>query len=463
MGNQVQNPRIQDANAGFGLRRYVGEPFHASSIALSSPQFTPGDVIYMNDSLSKQEEHEEGNKSINVLRMSSGQKMIDDEREQTEEPFPVAVEPCNGAPTQVWNVVATLGAAAGSYLSAVDSLAACFVDLKVFAENEEPQDYNSQRDQTPELLTGVKRQNQALVGWLLNQGVNVKAENPEGQTALHVDLEMRPRAEGAVLQRGADVRKAQGPSSRRPGLFCGRTPLMWVATHDIGEVVLAMILGAAEIQASNTEESSALHLARKTGLLRTTRALLSNGASPSANHSDRWTPLHGASTADDRISRGDELVNSLVNRGSELEAVNSNGTAALQFAFTNSNMAVLNRLIGRGANEDCFNQFTDSPIHDVVWPSCIDNVIAFMDALADFNAQNQRDLNTPLHIAAMKDNSGIVTFLLCRGARNDNLNRKQRSPADLGLTNHGGDRKAVTESLFSALVSEETPILRWSL
>lgn len=155
------------------------------------------------------------------------------------------------------------------------------------------------------------------------------------------------------------------------------TALHIAAKHGYLFVVEALLENKANIHAASKDNSTALHLAALKGHTDVAEMLLAKGAKVDALRQDQSTPLHLAAK-----SVHADMVNLLLEQGANVNAPTSDGYTALHFAAKSNNPISVNMLLAKGAD-----------IHA---------------ALADGS--------TALHLAAGQGNNGVVKVLLANGA-----------------------------------------------
>ena len=194
------------------------------------------------------------------------------------------------------------------------------------------------------------RQEVALL--LINAGANINAVDQENSTALHFAVKNghAPIVQSLVLN-GADVNVRDADRQR--------TPLHYAVQNGQMEMVWMLMLGGAAIDAADADGMTPLHLAVTNNRTNLVEVFLSSSAEVNVDVRDKQlkTPLHYA--ARDGI---DEAATILIHNGTDLNAVDVDGNAALHFAASNDDAALVELLITRGAKIDIENGKGETPL-----------------------------------------------------------------------------------------------------
>ena len=118
----------------------------------------------------------------------------------------------------------------------------------------------------------------------------------------------------------------------------------------------------------------------------------------------------------DAVKREDAAaVNALLDRGTEVDAAEADGTTALHWAAQRGDAAIVALLLDAGANASAANRFKVTPLELAANNGNAEIVTRLLDAGADANARS-REGQTPLMSAALNGRVGAVDALLAKGA-----------------------------------------------
>ena len=259
---------------------------------------------------------------------------------------------------------------------------------------------------------------------LLDHGANIHAENVHGQTPLHMmSQRVFPTDESDLVQlllsQGADVNARDKNQA---------TALLLACIHCKPKTAEGLLENGADIMAVNIHGQNALHQVSSIefynvssldhDMLELATILLKRGVDVNGRDKDERTPLHLASRG------GDEVITKvLLNHRAQVNAEDTRGQTSLHHV-----------ILGYQHN------LTDS--HGVVsWRSSpyyrrnylrSANHLAqqLLERGADVNAQN-KDLETPLHLASRLRLHEMARILLKHGADVSVKNSEGKSPLQL--------------------------------
>jgi len=168
---------------------------------------------------------------------------------------------------------------------------------------------------------------------LLERGVDIKARDARGRTALHV---ADPDIAKVLLAAGADINATD---------HSGKTPLHY---SDYDEKSLRTLVKAgARIEHRDKSGRTPLHEAVRMGPLCTVSGLIKLGAKPDVRDNDGCTPLHFIAEGPYNKDR-DDIVKELVKAGADLNARDNRGRTVLHHSL--KECFVLVRMIRSGAD-----------------------------------------------------------------------------------------------------------------
>ena len=227
--------------------------------------------------------------------------------------------------------------------------------------------------------------------FLINIGAELEAKNKNGETPLHVAAK-----EGAldlkILLQGGNLK------AKKKGLL---------------DVVTLLLKEGVNLETTNKDRETPLHVAVKEGFLDMVTLLVEKGADLEAKRGV-WeeTPLHVAT------EKGNlDAATFLINIGADLEAIGDiwNETP-LSSAVREGKLDMVTLLLEKGASLEAKGGiWEETPLSLAVREGKLDMVTLLLEKGADVNGKN-KDGKTPLHVAVEKGLLGMVTLLLEKGA-----------------------------------------------
>ncbi len=247
----------------------------------------------------------------------------------------------------------------------------------------------------------------AIVSRLIAEGAHVNNRNREGSLPLDIALsfgESKEHAEAAVLLVSA--------YSDRPG------------KEEFIYAYRSILSGDLTMRFDN--QASVLHVASSRNHLALLRVFLDEHVSPQLRDLDGNTPLHTAAA-----SGHGTAVSLLVERGSDVHAVNTLSQTPLHIASLQSSLEIAALLIEAHAPAEAADWTGNTPLHLAARRSA-DMTALLLEMGADANQQNS-DGNTPLMTAIESRNEPAVRLLLAYGADMHMHNFNQVTPLQRAL------------------------------
>ena len=243
-----------------------------------------------------------------------------------------------------------------------------------------------------------------IIQILIDHGADVNTTNKNRETALLLACEERHvGAMNVLLKRGANP-NITGDD--------GNTCLHNVVTYECSNDALqALIDHGANVNATNHKNQTALMIACLKGTVDVLHILLKAGADPNIIDIYSNTCIHDVVT----LRYGDEVLQTIINHGADVEATNKENETALMLACYDGNVAAVSILLNAGAEPSITDKSGHTCLHKAVWLDCNKEIIqAIIDHGADVNATNKMD-QTSLMIACLDGNADAIKLLLNAG------------------------------------------------
>jgi len=145
----------------------------------------------------------------------------------------------------------------------------------------------------------------------------------------------------------------------------------------------------------------------------------------------------------------DGLISMLLNMGTNVNAVGSDGNRALDIACLKGDAASARILLEHGANPNLRNKAGSTPLHDAALSGNKEVVEMLLARGADVSAQDPESKSTPLHYAASFGRLEAVKTLVEHGADVSAKDSKGQTALQLAINNNQGEVTAFLRSLAS--------------
>ncbi|MDE2763880.1 MAG: ankyrin repeat domain-containing protein [Gemmatimonadota bacterium] len=235
----------------------------------------------------------------------------------------------------------------------------------------------------------------SVIALLIRAGADVKARSADGTAPLHEAARSeRPAIVRLLLRAGADIHALAG---------LGATPLHSAARNEGAEIVTALLDAGAEVDAGaggyGTPLLYALGHGRNTGINEApANALLEAGAGVNAADSDGNTPLLETLSENRPVGAASEFALRLLALGADPNAGGEYGTTALHLATYNADPALIRALLAAGADIHARSYRARSALHAAAEASSPEIITLLAAAGLDVDGPDE-DASTPLHLA----------------------------------------------------------------
>jgi ankyrin repeat protein len=208
--------------------------------------------------------------------------------------------------------------------------------------------------------------------------------------------------------------------------------------------VVAGLALAASVH--GVESNTPLIDAVKAGDQPAVRLLLKQRADVNAAETDGTTALHWAVRADDR-----DTVSLLLKSGAKANAVNRYGVAPLQLAATNGSAAAARLLLDAGASPNTANPDGESVLMTAARAGSVETVQLLASRGADVDARESWFGESALMWAAAENHAGVVRTLVKLGAQVNARSRVVAAP-ELEFPKSGGPNMPFARGGWTALM-----------
>jgi len=259
------------------------------------------------------------------------------------------------------------------------------------------------------LHIAVKINHKQIVEVLLTAGANPNLPNSKGRTPLHVAAEC-----GAIelikllLAHGGNLNATDE---------LNLTPLHLCATKSSPDCLDYLLDKGANINAKDNGSRTALHLAILEGQTanKCVFRLVERGADMNAKDEEGFTPLMMATW-----KNRDEVVKFFVARKIPLDATDKYKRTALHLAVLRNNDEITRELVDAGLPINAVNAAGQTVLHIATSKGLLDMVEYLLGHGADIKVKDEKESQTPVHLASMGSKTEILEIFLERSRHFEN-------------------------------------------
>jgi ankyrin repeat protein len=243
---------------------------------------------------------------------------------------------------------------------------------------------------------------QAALQALVEQGVDLNAQDTQGNTALYQAVKFgNSKAVTALILVGAALNIKNE---------AGRTALYLAAMQGKLGIAQQLIAHQAKLNISSLQGNTALHKAARYGHLDVVQALINAKAKLNLKNHYGNSALHIA------VRHGHhEIVQALIAAKAMLNRKNHYGNSALHNAIRYGQLEIAQSLLNHRADINLENNLGNSILHIAIRYQQWDMVPELLNQGININAQNQQGYSA-LHLAASEGNLELVKSLIEHGA-----------------------------------------------
>ena len=295
-----------------------------------------------------------------------------------------------------------------------------------------------------------KKTNSLLVQLMLERGADVNARDKDQETPLHSTSYMSNLATTRVLlDHGANIHAKN---------VQGQTPLHKVSQSDYGPdpaFVELLLSRGADVNARDNDQATPFLLASFCLKPKIAEKLLQNGADVNAVNIQGQNALHLVSQNPRHGYKGTKMGRLLLVRGVDMNGRDNDGRIPLHLAAFYGQVDVAEVLLECAAQVNETDISGHTPLHQVILGShdykrfgmdlwllkkrpgrVISLAQRLLESGADVNAQN-KDHETPLHLASRLRLHEMARLLLKHGAKVDVKNSEGKTPLQLATRRKG--------------------------
>ena len=249
-----------------------------------------------------------------------------------------------------------------------------------------------------------------VVKALKDSNTNIESENNDGYTALKL----------AVLNKYTDVAEVLIKSDANPNIRINGAPLLLFALNKLNIDIVKLLIESkrVDIDIQDKEDNTALLIAVKQKNPDIVEKLLAKGADPNLGNAKNEKPIIMAlNSIDIDIINSPKIIMDLINSGADVNYVSRDeGKTPLHLASEIRYLAdVVNELITKGANVNALTVNGETPLYIASRSNNIDIVKTLLNNNADVNIATNKG-STPIKAAYNSMYFELVDFLLKNGA-----------------------------------------------
>jgi len=239
---------------------------------------------------------------------------------------------------------------------------------------------------------------------LLDSGANINHTSLIGTTALHMaSREGQVLAVKALIGRGANVNAQDN---------FGMTPVMGAAQCGLCSIMIDLVDAGADLELKTKTGMTAFLMACVQGMADGAELLLEKGATHTC-----VSPLPaGAPPLNLAAWVGQpKLVQVMLRRGADINAVDAHGWTALMIALARGNVPTCRALLEKGASLAVQDPMGWSPLFCAALAGCLEGVQMLVDKKADLSVATMYG-ERAVHAASVAGHQPVVEFLQSSGA-----------------------------------------------
>ena len=266
-------------------------------------------------------------------------------------------------------------------------------DMEIFnyliSKREGINGYDS-RKRSP-LIVAIKNKMFDCAKKLIDNGADIKAVDHKGRDVFNVALMSGCKEIIDILISKGEMHKV---TRIRATIL-----LLSAAKGNSKEIVEKLIDSGAYVNARDSRKRTALHIAAKHNAFDAAKILIDRGADPDCEDSFNHFPL---SYAIKNYDKGFDLIKLLVEKSSDINIMNKDGSTILHRAAFYAEPEVVLYLISQGADVNAKNDKNQTPLHAAVLGLKYENTKILVKAGCKLNVRDALG-RTPLSIARQRD------------------------------------------------------------